>query len=41
MRIAVSKKPKRVGFPLPSPEDGNRPSFQNVVFYLFAIPNNG
>jgi hypothetical protein len=29
---ALSKIPKRVAVSLPSPEDGNRSSFRNVVF---------
>jgi hypothetical protein len=32
MRLALSKGLNRVGIFLPSPEDGNRFSFQNVVF---------
>jgi hypothetical protein len=32
MRVAISKGPNRVGVSLPSPEDGNRSSFRNVVF---------
>jgi hypothetical protein len=30
--LALSKRPNRVGVSLLSPEDGNRPSFRNVVF---------
>jgi hypothetical protein len=30
--LALSKGPNRVGVSLPSPEDGNRSSFRNVVF---------
>jgi hypothetical protein len=29
------KGPNRVGVLLPSPEEGNRSSFQNTVFYRF------
>jgi hypothetical protein len=29
---ALSKEPNRVGVSLPSPEDGNRSRFRNVVF---------
>jgi hypothetical protein len=32
LRLALSKGPNRVGISLPLPEDGNRPSFRNVVF---------
>jgi hypothetical protein len=32
MRLALSKGPSRVSVLLPSPEDGNRPSYPNVVF---------
>jgi hypothetical protein len=31
----------RPGVSLPSPEDGNTSSFQNVVFQLFIIPGDG
>jgi hypothetical protein len=37
--LALSKRPNRVGFSLPSFEEGNRPSFRNVV--LFRIPEDG
>jgi hypothetical protein len=34
--LALSKEPNRAGvFPSPSPEDGNRSSFRNVVFSSF------
>jgi hypothetical protein len=33
--LALSKGPNRVGVFLPSPEDGNRSSFRNVVFSGF------
>jgi hypothetical protein len=32
LRLALSKGPNKVGTCLPSPEDGNRSSFGNVVF---------
>jgi hypothetical protein len=32
LRLAHSKGPKRVGVSFPSPEDGNRSSFQNNEF---------
>jgi hypothetical protein len=32
LRLALSKGPNRVGVS-PSPEDGNRSSFRNVVFF--------
>jgi hypothetical protein len=35
LRLALSKRPNRVGVSLSSPEDGNRYSFQNVVFSSF------
>jgi hypothetical protein len=31
-RLALSKGPNRVGVSLPSPENGNRSSFQNLDF---------
>jgi hypothetical protein len=34
LRLALSKGPNRVNVS-PSPEDGNRSSFRNVVFYNF------
>jgi hypothetical protein len=33
---SVTKGPNRVGVS-PSPEDGNRSSFRNVVFFIFEI----
>jgi hypothetical protein len=30
--LAFSKRPNRVKVSFPSPEDGNRPSFRNVLF---------
>jgi hypothetical protein len=35
LRLALSKRPNRVGVVVPSPEDGNRSSFRNVVFSGF------
>jgi hypothetical protein len=35
LRLAISKGPNRVGVSLPSPEEGNRLSFGNIVFYSF------
>jgi hypothetical protein len=32
LRLALSKEPSRVGVLLPSPGDGNGPTFRNVVF---------
>jgi hypothetical protein len=32
LRLALSKGPNRVGVAFPSPEDGNRSSFRNVMF---------
>jgi hypothetical protein len=32
LRVALSKGPNKVGVILPSPQDGNRASFRNVVF---------
>jgi hypothetical protein len=32
LRLPLSKRPNRVGVSLPSPGDGNRSSFRNVVF---------
>jgi hypothetical protein len=32
-RLALSKEPNRVDVSLPSPEEGNRSSFRNVVLY--------
>jgi hypothetical protein len=42
LRLCLAKGPKRVGIPPPcSPEDGNRSSFQNVVFpSSVRIPGN-
>jgi hypothetical protein len=39
IEATLSKGPNRIGF-FPSPEDGNRSSFRNVVFLLslFLIP---
>jgi hypothetical protein len=31
VRLALSRGPSRVGVSVPSPEDGSRPSFRNVV----------
>jgi hypothetical protein len=31
LRLALSKRPNRIGFFLPLPEDGNRSSFRNIV----------
>jgi hypothetical protein len=39
LRLALSKGPNRVGVSFPSPEDGNRSSFRNVVFS--SIQNSG
>jgi hypothetical protein len=39
LRLALSKGANRVGVSLPSPEDGNRSSFRNVVFP--SIYNSG
>jgi hypothetical protein len=33
LNLALSKGPSRVGVSLPSPEDGNRSSFRNAVFF--------
>jgi hypothetical protein len=33
--LALSKGPNRVGVSLPSPEDGDRSSFRNVVFPIY------
>jgi hypothetical protein len=41
LRRTVSKRPNRIGVFLPSPEGGNRSSFENVVFLLFTIPVDG
>jgi hypothetical protein len=35
LKVALSKGPERVGVSLPSAEDGNRSSFQNIVFSKF------
>jgi hypothetical protein len=35
LRLALSQGPKWVGVFSPSPEDGNRSSFRNVVFSSF------
>jgi hypothetical protein len=32
LRLALSKGPNRIAVSLPSPENGNRYSFRNVVF---------
>jgi hypothetical protein len=32
LRLTLSKRPKRLSVSFPSPEDGNRSSFWNVVF---------
>jgi hypothetical protein len=42
-RLTLSKGPNRVGvYPPPSPEDGNRSSFRNVVcFVVSRIPDDG
>jgi hypothetical protein len=34
LTLALAKGPNRVGVSLPSPEDGNRYSFRNAVFFL-------
>jgi hypothetical protein len=39
--LSHSKGLNRVGVSLTTPEDGNRSSFQNVVFSMFRIPNDG
>jgi hypothetical protein len=36
LRLALSKGPNRIGVS-PSPEDGNRSSFRNVVFVFFLV----
>jgi hypothetical protein len=36
-RLALSKGPNRVGAVIILPEDGNRYSFRNIVFYLRNI----
>jgi hypothetical protein len=41
LRWALSTGPNRVGVSFPLPEDGNRLSFRNDVFYLFRIPDDG
>jgi hypothetical protein len=35
LRLALPNRPNRIGVSHPSPEDGNRYSFRNVVFYSF------
>jgi hypothetical protein len=35
LKLALSERPKRVCVSLPSPEDGNRSSFRNVVFSMY------
>jgi hypothetical protein len=40
MRLALSKGPNRAGVSIPSPEDGNRSTFLNVVFFN-ALWNTG
>jgi hypothetical protein len=35
IEVSPLKGPNRVGVLLPSPEDGNRPSFQNTAFSSF------
>jgi hypothetical protein len=35
LRLALSKGPNWVSSPPPSPEDGNRSSFRNIVFSIF------
>jgi hypothetical protein len=35
---ALTKRPNREDISLPSPEDGSRSSFRNVIFQLFRIP---
>jgi hypothetical protein len=41
LSLALSKGPNRVGAFLPSPEDGDRSSFGNVVFFNYLIPDDG
>jgi hypothetical protein len=41
LRLGLSKEPNRVEGSLPSPEDGNRSSFRNVVSSSIRIPNDG
>jgi hypothetical protein len=40
-RLTLSKGPNWVGVFSPSPEDGNRCSFRNVVFILLRTPDDG
>jgi hypothetical protein len=35
LRLALSKGPDGIDVSLPSPEDGNRPRFRNVVFFNY------
>jgi hypothetical protein len=35
LRLALTKGRNRIGVSLPLPEDGNRSSFRNVVFYSY------
>jgi hypothetical protein len=39
LRLGISNRPKKLGASILSPEDGNRPSFRNVLF--FRIPDDG
>jgi hypothetical protein len=42
LRLPLSNRPNRVGICHPSPEDGKRSSFRNVVFFcVFRIADDG
>jgi hypothetical protein len=37
LMLALSKRPNRVGYSFPSPEDGNGPGFRYTCFLVFRI----